>query len=139
MDAPDRKRWVRAVILLGSLYFVVNFICAALAGRAASNSMRFTWNRLGFIVSAIAFGTHISYEHFRLRNSPRVTACTRPSCCPGCFRSGSLGKHSWSLGGFKQPAITRFALVAWPALTGIPAFVVAFAAAAGLSLKRPRI
>ncbi len=96
MEASDRKRWLRAVILLGAAYFVFGIAFAAFAGSAGSNSMRETWNRLGFVASAIAFAIHIGYEHFRL----------------------------------------RIALIAWPALTAVPAFVVALVAAAGLNLMR---
>src|SRR5438094_8918347 len=74
MEASDRKRWLRAVILLGAAYFVFGIAFAAFAGSAGSNSMRETWNRLGFLASAVAFALHIGYEHFRLRNSTLTTA-----------------------------------------------------------------
>jgi hypothetical protein len=47
---------------------------ATFASWSASDSMRETWNRLGFLVSAIAFALHIGYEHFRLRTTPLITA-----------------------------------------------------------------
>src|SRR5258706_12667147 len=68
MTESARKQWLSPVILLGALYFVFGVAFAALAG--ASSSQQKTWNRLGFLASAIAFALHIGYEHFRLRNSP---------------------------------------------------------------------
>ena len=74
MDASDRQRWFRMVVLLGAVYFVFGVAFAGFASWSASSSTRETWNRLGFLVSAVAFALHIGYEHFRLRNSPLITA-----------------------------------------------------------------
>ena len=74
MDSSDRKRWLRAVVLLGVLYCVIGLAFSAFARWAAFNSMRENWNRLAFVACSIAFAIHIAYEHFRLRNSPRITA-----------------------------------------------------------------
>src|SRR5438132_5501087 len=74
MNASDRQPWFRTAVLLGAVYFVFGVAFAAFASWAASNSMRETWNRLGFLASAVAFALHIGYEHFRLRNSTLITA-----------------------------------------------------------------
>jgi hypothetical protein len=73
MDAPERQPWVPAAVLLGLAYFVINFAFGKFAAWSASDSMRITWNRLAFFICVVAFAFHIGYEHFRLRNSPRVT------------------------------------------------------------------
>ena len=74
MDASDRKRGFRAVVLLAGVYFVIAIAFGAFAGWAVSNSMRETWNRLAFLASGIAFAVHIGYEHFRLGKSSCITA-----------------------------------------------------------------
>ena len=74
MDASARQRWLRRAVLFGAVYFVFGVAFAAFAGWAASHSLRVTWNRLGFLASAVAFALHIGYEHLRLRNSPLITA-----------------------------------------------------------------
>ena len=137
MDASNRKRWLRAVILLGTAYFVVGIAFAALAGSAGSNSMRETWNRLGFLASAIAFALHIGYEHFRLRNSALVTAShVAIAVALGAFALAlNANVHGLRLGSTHH-RLLAFALIAWPAITAVPAFVVALVAAAGLSLIR---
>lgn len=139
MNASDRKRWLRAVILLGAVYFVFGIAFAALAGSAASNSMRETWNRLGFVASAIAFAFHISYEHFRLRNSPLITALhVSIAVALGALALAlNANVHGLRVGSSHQ-RLLAFALVAWPAITAVPAFVVALVAAAGLTLIRRR-
>ena len=137
MDTSDRKQWIRAVILLGAIYFVFGILFAALAGSSASNAMRVTWNRLGFLASVVAFAVHIGYEHFRLKNPPRITALhvSLGVALGGFALAVSANLHGLQVGSSHQPSLL-LALVAWPALTGVPAFVVALIAATGLALKR---
>jgi hypothetical protein len=122
---------------LGAVYFVFGVAFAAFAGWSASNSMRVTWNRLGFLVSAVAFALHIGYEHFRLRNSPLITAShVSLAVALGAFALAvSANVHGYRVGTSNQ-RLLAFALVAWPAITAVPAFVVALVAAAGLALSR---
>ena len=137
MDSSDRQRWFRMVVILGAVYFVFGVAFAAFAGWSASNSMRETWNRLGFLASAVAFALHIGYEHFRLRNSPLITAShVSMAVALGAFALAvSANVHGYRVGTNNQ-RLLAFALVAWPALTAVPAFVVALVAAAGLALRR---
>ena len=137
MNASGRQRWLRAVILLGAVYFVFGVAFAALASWAASNSMRVTWNRLGFLASIVAFAIHIGYEHFRLRNPPRINAShVSLAVALGAFALAvNANIHGYRVGTSNQ-RLLAFALVAWPAITGGPAFVVALVAAAGLALRR---
>ncbi len=137
MDSSDRQRWFRMVVLLGAVYFVFGVAFAAFASWSASNSMRETWNRLGFLASGVAFALHIGYEHFRLRNSPLVTAShVSMAVALGAFALAvSANVHGYRVGTNNQ-RLLAFALVAWPALTAVPAFVVALVAAAGLALRR---
>jgi len=137
MDASDRKRWLRAVVLLGVLYCVIGIAFGLFARWAASNSMRETWNRLAFVASGIVFAIHIGYEHFRLRNSPRITAWHASLA----VALGALGlalsaniHDLWSPAGYRPRML--IALVAWPLLTAVPAFIVALVLAAGLNLGR---
>ncbi len=139
MDESSRQRWFRVVLLLGALYFVFGVAFAAFARWSVSPSMHETWNRLGFLASAIAFALHIGYEHFRLRNSPLITAThVAMAVALGAFALAvSANVHGYRAGSGNK-GLLAFALVAWPALTAVPAFVVALVAAAGLALKRRR-
>src|SRR2546427_11150741 len=74
MNASSRKRWLRTAILVGVVYLVVGIAFGAFARWSASNQMRVTWRLLAFLTSAIAFAIHIGHEHFRLGNSPPITA-----------------------------------------------------------------
>jgi uncharacterized protein (DUF486 family) len=125
------------VALLGAVYFVFGVAFAAFASWAASSSMRENWNRLGFFLSAVAFALHIGYEHFRLRTSPLITAWhVSIAVALGAFALAvKANVHGYRVGSGNQ-RLLAFALVAWPVITAVPAFVVALVAAAGLGLRR---
>ncbi len=125
------------IVVLGALYFVFGVAFGALAGSAGSNSMREIWNRSGFLASAIAFALHIGYEHFRLRSSPLITAShVSIAVALGAFALAlSANVHGYRVGSSNQ-RLLAFALLAWPAISAVPAFVVAILAAGGLTLIR---
>jgi hypothetical protein len=132
-----RKRWLPAVLLLSAVYFVIAIVFGELASRAASDSLRETWNRLAFLVSGIAFAAHIAYEHFRLGNGPRITAShTSIAVAVGAFALALKANiHDLASASGYRPRML-VALVAWPLLTAVPAFFVALLVAAGLTLRR---
>ena len=135
MDASDRKPWLGAAVLLGVVYFVIGFGFGAFAAWSGSHPL--IWNRLAFLASGIAFAVHIGYEHFRLGNSPRVTASHASiAVAIGAFALAlSANIHDlWSPSGYRPRML--IALVAWPLLTAVPAFLVALVVAAGLNLRR---
>lgn len=131
------KGWLRVAILLGAVYFVFGIAFAAFASWSGSSSMRETWNRLGFVASAIAFAVHLGYEHFRLRNSVLITAWhVAIAVALGAFALAvKANVHGYRVGSSNK-GLLAFSLLAWPALTAVPAFVVALVAAAGLGLRR---
>ena len=134
MDASDRKPWIRAAILVGVVYFVVGMLFAALAKPAASDQVRFMWRLAAWVASAAGYAAHIGYEHFQLNNSPRMTALhAAMAVALGAFLL-ALAANIHDLGsasGYRPRML--IALVAWPLLTAVPAFLVALASAAVLS------
>src|SRR6266849_8025684 len=115
MNATDRRRWFRMVVLLGAVYFVFGVAFAAFASWSASNSMRETWNRLGFLASAVAFALHIGYEHFRLRNSPLITAShVSIAVALGAFALALNANVQGLWVGSRNQRLLAFALLAWP-------------------------
>jgi vacuolar-type H+-ATPase subunit I/STV1 len=137
MNTSERQRWFRMVMLLGAAYFVFGVAFAAFARWSASSSMHEIWNRLGFVASAVAFAVHLGYEHFRLRTSPVVTAShVSMAVAVGAFALAvSANIHEYRVDSSNK-RLFAFALVAWPAITAIPEFVVALVAAAGSGLRR---
>ena len=134
IDASDRKPWISAVILIGIVYFVIGMVFAALAN-PASDQERFTWRLAAWVASAIVFATQLGYEHYRLGNSPHVTALhAAMAVAVGAF----LLAFKATAGAVMVPSHAPYwryllALALWPILTSLPAFLVAFAAATVLA------
>jgi hypothetical protein len=74
MKDAGRKKWLSVAILAGIVYLAIGTFSASLAGASASSQMRFVWRLSAFIISAIVFVAHITFEHFRLRTTIPATA-----------------------------------------------------------------
>ena len=137
MDDSSRQRWLSTAILVGVLYLAVGITSAALGGAAASNEMRSLWRWSAFGISAVVFAAHIAYEHFRLRNTARPTAWHASAAVAfGAFALAVAANiHDLGSASGYRPRML-IALVAWPLLTAVPAFIVALVVAAGLGVKR---
>ena len=137
MDDAGRQQWLRAAILAGLLYFAANMVLGAVAGAAASDRLGFLWRVSALVVSAVVFAAHIAYEHFRSRHRARLTAWHASVA----VALGALGLalaanvHDLTSASGYRPRML-IALVAWPLLTAVPAFLVALGVAAGLGVKR---
>lgn len=130
MSASDNKRWLWVLMLFGFMYLAVGITFAELR-----------WRLAAWFVSAIAFAVHILYEHFRLRNPPRRTALHASAAAAlGAFGLAiAANVHElWTNPGTHR-SLLLLALVLWPILTAVPAFVVALATAAGLARWRPSV
>ena len=140
MDDSGRQRWFSKAILVGVLYVAVGIASAALSGTAASNQVRSFWRLSAFVISAVVFAAHIAYEHFRLRNTARPTAWHASVAVAFGALALALAANIHDLGsasGYRPRML--IALVAWPLLTALPAFIVALVLAAGLGVTRLRI
>lgn len=123
---------LRVVLLAGILYLVIGLGTAALARQSGAR-----WRLAAWVISAAVFATHIAYEHFRLHSPPRRTALSAAlAVALGAFGLAVAATiHAVAAASYR--ANFAVALVAWPLLTAVPAYAVALAAAAGLSLARP--
>ena len=92
--------------------------------------MIFIWRLSAFGFSGVAFAWHLWHERFRLGSSPRSAAWhTAAAAGLGGFAL-ALAANIHDLGapaGFRPKMLV--ALVAWPLITGAPAFVVALVVA----------
>jgi hypothetical protein len=124
MSPRDTRKqpWLRALIL-GLAYSVVGVAFGAQAGTI--------WRLAAWAVSGVIYATHIGYEHFRLRDSPRSIALH----VGAAVAVGALGLaiaatvHALSIA---QPRYL-IALVAWPTITAFPAVLVALSVSAVLT------
>lgn len=135
IDKPERRIWLRVVLLIGALYCTIGIAFGAFAAWSSSNRMVVAWRVASFIVSLIAFAFHIGYEYFGLTNKPLTVALHASlAVALGAFLLAvSANVHSLGVDSSNR-RLLAMALVIWPVMTGIPAFVVGLIAAAGLKL-----
>lgn len=127
MNAPFRRGWVPAALLVGVAYFIIGRGFTIPADHVQA------WRLAAWALSLVAYAAHIWYEHFRLRSTPRSLAFhAAVAVAIGAIGLALAGMiHSLSTGAALRP-VWLLALVLWPAFTAIPAFLVALAIAAVL-------
>ena len=131
MRESIRQPWLRAMVILGVVYAFVGIVFALPAGHVK------VWRLAAWVVSAVAYATHICYERFRLRNSPRSASLhVALAVALGAFGLAvGANIHSLSLGSPNEhQRLLLLALGLWPVITALPAFL--FALAAGYILAR---
>lgn len=120
MTKLSRQSWLGTAILIGLLYGVIGILFAL-----PSNQARI-WRLAAWVASAAVYAAHIGYEQFRLRNSTRATALhTALAVAIGALGLAVAANiHEVSVASSYRRSLA-FALVAWPILTAVPAFIVA--------------
>lgn len=137
MDSVVRRRSLRVLLLAAAGYLAIGIVFAEFSGLATSNAMHLMWRRLAWLVSGAVFAAHIVYEQFRVGNARRAAAIhvSLSAALGACGLAVAANLHEWTTASHFRPSIA-FALVAWPLLTAVPSFLVAFAAVAVLSRWR---
>jgi len=134
LNTSGKYPWLRAVILFGMVYLVVG---VAFPNPSAANETQFMWRLAAWLTCAVAFAIHIGIEHFRLRNSPRKTAVhAAVAVALGAFALAAAANIHALTAGTGNHGLLALALVIWPIISGVPAFAVALALAAGLARVR---
>jgi len=112
------------VILFGVVYLVVG---VAFPNPSAANKAQFMWRLGAWLICLVAFAIHIGLEHFRFRNSAKRTALhVALSVALGAFGLAAAANiHALRVGTGNQ-RLLALALVIWPIITGVPAFIVAY-------------
>jgi hypothetical protein len=135
LNASGKYQWLRAVILFGIVYLVVG---VAFPNPSVPSEAQFMWRVAAWLISAVAFAIHIGLEHFQLRNSPRSTALhASVAVALGAFALAAAANIHAIKSGTGNQGLLALALVIWPIMTGVPAFVLALVAARGLARMRP--
>ena len=108
-------------LLFALVYPIVGVTFAIPANSAVSQEVRFGWRLAAWLVSALTFAVHIVYEHFRERNPPLRAALH----VAGAVALGAFLLAVWVNVHAHQSTRALLALVVFPVVTGVPAFVVA--------------
>ena len=132
MSASRRTSSLVIVILAGAVYATVGVVFAKF-------TPELLWRRLAWVVSAVAFAAHIAYEHFFRGSTARTLAGhVSVAAAIGAFGLAAAANLPGGSVATANHRALRIALIAWPILVGIPAFVVAMVAAAIAKRVWPR-
>src|SRR5215510_613717 len=122
----EKGHWslFRRVILIGAAYSVIGFVFGALDAASVFSQSRL-WRFSAWAVSAAVFAAHIGYERFRLGNSIALTAlhAALGAAVGGFGLAVEATVHALQTANYRSAYLV--ALVLWPVITGIPAFLVA--------------
>jgi len=96
------------------------------------------WRLGAWLICALAFAIHIGLEHFRFRDSPYRTALhVSASVSIGAFALAVAANINALRTGTGNQRLLVLALVIWPIMAGVPAFIIALVIAAVLERLRP--
>ena len=118
------KNWIATATLVGIVYAAVGILFAI-----PTSNVR-VWRLASWFVSAVAYGTYILYERFRLGSTPVATAShvAVAAAIGGFGLAVGANIHSMVVSGPNQHhTLLRVSLVIWPIATAVPAFLVALA------------
>ena len=128
MQNANSFGWFALALLAGALYLIIGVGFAPLSVPSV-----FFWRLAAWIVSAGVYAAHIGYEHFRIRSSLHSTALhVAFGAAIGAFGLAAVANVHSLLTGTGNLRLLRLALLIWPLITGVPAYVVAFVFAAVL-------
>jgi hypothetical protein len=115
------------VVLACCIYLAIGALFAELSARANSEIARLGWRWAAWAVSGVVFGAHIFYEKLRSRNSSVIAAWhVSASAALAAFGLAVLANlHAWAFPPHRSTVLIHAALVLWPAITLLPAFVAA--------------
>jgi len=122
MGKSSRQSWTRAAVLFGVGYALIGIAFAIPATHVQA------WRLAAWVVSAVGYATHIAYERVRLENAPSSAALhVALAVALGAFGLAvGANIHSLSTGSTSQHRqLLLLSLAIWPAITALPAFLVA--------------
>jgi hypothetical protein len=120
------RRWT--VLLASVAYVVIGVGTAALAGIATSPAGVKGWRLAAWLLSLAVFGIHVASARRRPGGRSSAALEVALAVALGAFGVAALGpvRSHWG-----EPHLMRVALlslIAWPLLTGVPAFGAALVA-----------
>ncbi len=127
------EKGVRWMVLVALAYVVIGVVFAALAQSAGGDQVRL-WRLAAWVASAAVAAAQIWYEHYRVGSSPRPTALHAAGAVAlGAFGLALAANIHWLFAATRGPRAPLLALVGWPVITAVPAFLGALAVAAVLN------
>jgi len=121
------------MLLVAVAYAVIGVGFGILARSADAHHVRL-WRLAAWVASGVVALAQIGYEHFRLGSSPRSTALHAAGAVAlGAFGLALAANVHSLLAPAQGQRLPLIALVAWPVVTAVPAFLAALVLAAVLA------
>jgi hypothetical protein len=123
--------WLLTACIAGALYLAAGTISAALAAAAHPGPAQFLARASAFGISAVILALHVAHERLRLGSATMRAAWHGAigAALGGLALAIMANVHDLgSASGYRPRMLV--ALVAWPFITAVPAFVVALVVAA---------
>lgn len=128
MNEVGHRTWLRTAVMIGVIYTVAGVLTARQAGRAPSHDAVFAWRLSAFAISGGAFWIHlVTVERLKFQSTPKEAALhTGLAAAIGGFGLAVFANIHELLATSGYRPRMAIALVAWPLLTGVPAFFLSF-------------
>ena len=137
MEETRHRQWLWILLAGGVAYLIIGQVFAFFAGAAASANTRLAWRLAAWILSGVLFTLHIRFERTRFHSTAKTTAMrTSLAVGLGAFLIAVVAIARTRV----NPApisLRLLALVLFPLITMLPAFLVAFVLASTLWKPRP--
>jgi len=134
-NTRERRRWGPIAVIAGVTYFTIGVVFGALAGSSGSTLGLKAWRWAAFALSLVVFLVHVRFDYQRFRNALTTARHVAIGVALGGFLLAAMATARATLVE-GTPRRLLVALVAWPLLTGVPAFVAAWILATMLGRLR---
>jgi len=130
----QERSWFGIAVLVGIVYGAVGVLLAIPSDHAH------LWRLAAWAISAAIYCLQIGYEHFRLRNSFLASSfhVAVAVAIGGFTLAVAAFVHSFLIPPPYPRSRFHVALVVWPVVTGVPAFLVALVITRFLTWLTPR-
>lgn len=119
------QRKAVTILLAGAAYVLIGIGTSMLAAGVTSSGGGKAWRLAAWLLSLVIFFVHFATERDREPRRVRVAARVALAVAIGAFGVAALGPLRMHWADAARLKLVLLSLVAWPVLTGVPAFVVA--------------
>src|SRR4051794_29992965 len=136
MRRPMDRRALAALLLAAAAYAAIGVVFAAVANAHGPGPAQRAWRLAAWALSAGVFAVHTWHEHAAGRSAARTVALpvALAVALAGFALAAPVALRAHAAAG--HGALRALALVLWPLLVGVPAYVVALISAALLARGR---
>ena len=130
MEGSGTMRSPLSVILFSVAYIAVGIVTADFAASAASIQGQTAWRLIAWGVSLLVYGAQLIVERVRFNSTTLRTALRASGAVAIAAFALAAAGPVWTHWGKPDQQRALTALLLWPVLTGLPAFVLALGAGA---------